>query len=118
MPDERREFHKIRPASHTLLSVNCLYQMNAAGRKGVFTKWIPTVFSLAFSALTSDQTANAKAYWPLGNLIWGHHAALLPLASIVRKRNRVALSPGTNELPRPAKPPCVSRRLSFRSRPR
>jgi hypothetical protein len=38
MPDERREFHKIRPASHTLLSVNCLYQMNAAERKGVFTK--------------------------------------------------------------------------------
>jgi hypothetical protein len=37
MPDERREFHKIRPASHTLLSVNCLYQMNAAERKGVFT---------------------------------------------------------------------------------
>ena len=38
MPDERREFHKIRPASHTLLSVNCLYQMNAPKRKGVFTK--------------------------------------------------------------------------------
>src|ERR1700681_3635693 len=38
MPGERREFHKIRPASHTLLSVNCLYQMNAAERKGVFTK--------------------------------------------------------------------------------
>lgn len=38
MPDERREFHKIRPASHTLLSVNYLYQMNAPGRKGVFTK--------------------------------------------------------------------------------
>ena len=38
MPDERREFHKIRPASHTLLSVNCLYQMNAEKRKGVFTK--------------------------------------------------------------------------------
>ena len=38
MPDERREFHKIRPASHTLLSVNCLYQMNAPERKGVFTK--------------------------------------------------------------------------------
>jgi hypothetical protein len=38
MPDERREFHKIRPASHTLLSVNCLYQMNTAERKGVFTK--------------------------------------------------------------------------------
>ena len=34
MPDERREFHKIRPASHTLLSVNCLYQINAAERKG------------------------------------------------------------------------------------
>ena len=39
MPDERREFHKIRPASHTLLSVNCLYQMNAEKRKGVFTKF-------------------------------------------------------------------------------
>jgi predicted metal-dependent RNase len=38
MPDERREFHKIRPASHTLLSVNCLYQMNMEKRKGVFTK--------------------------------------------------------------------------------
>src|SRR5690242_2712303 len=38
MPDERREFHKIRPASHTLLSVNCLYQMNTAECKGVFTK--------------------------------------------------------------------------------
>jgi hypothetical protein len=38
MPDERREFHKIRPASHTLLSVNCLYQMNTAERKRVFTK--------------------------------------------------------------------------------
>ena len=38
MPDERREFHTIRPASHTLLSVNCLYQMNAPERKGVFTK--------------------------------------------------------------------------------
>jgi hypothetical protein len=38
MPDERREFHKIRPASHTLLSVNCLYQMNEEKRKGVFTK--------------------------------------------------------------------------------
>ncbi len=36
MPDERREFHKIRPASHTLLSVNCLYQMNTAERKGLF----------------------------------------------------------------------------------
>jgi hypothetical protein len=34
MPDERREFHKIRPASHTLLSVNCLYQMNDGKRKG------------------------------------------------------------------------------------
>ena len=34
MPDERREFHKIRPASHTLLSVNCLYQMNMEKRKG------------------------------------------------------------------------------------
>jgi hypothetical protein len=38
MPDERREFHKIRPASHTLLSVNCLYQMNMGKRKGLFTK--------------------------------------------------------------------------------
>jgi predicted nucleic acid-binding protein len=38
MPDERREFHKIRPASHTLLSVNCLYQINTAEGKGVFTK--------------------------------------------------------------------------------
>ena len=38
MPDERREFHKICPASHTLLSVNCLYQMNTAERKRVFTK--------------------------------------------------------------------------------
>ena len=38
MPDERREFHKIRPASHTLLSVNCLYQMNMEKRKWVFTK--------------------------------------------------------------------------------
>jgi putative transposase len=38
MPDERREFHNIRPASHTLLSVNCLYQMNTEKRKGVFTK--------------------------------------------------------------------------------
>ena len=38
MPDERREFHKIRPASHTLLSVNYLYQMNMEKRKGVFTK--------------------------------------------------------------------------------
>jgi hypothetical protein len=37
MPDERREFHKIRPTSHTLLSVNCLYQMNMEKRKGVFT---------------------------------------------------------------------------------
>ena len=34
MPDERREFHKIRPASHTLLSVNCLYQMNAPETQG------------------------------------------------------------------------------------
>ena len=34
MPDERREFHKIRPTSHTLLSVDCLYQMNAEKRKG------------------------------------------------------------------------------------
>jgi hypothetical protein len=34
MPDERREFHKIRPTSHTLLSVNCLYQMNMEMRKG------------------------------------------------------------------------------------
>jgi len=34
MPDERREFHKIRPASHTLLSVNYLYQMNMEKRKG------------------------------------------------------------------------------------
>ena len=40
MPDERREFHKIRPASHTLLSVNCLYQMNMEKRKGMFTKWV------------------------------------------------------------------------------
>jgi hypothetical protein len=38
MPDERREFHNIRPASHTLLSVNYLYQMNTEKRKGVFTK--------------------------------------------------------------------------------
>jgi hypothetical protein len=38
MPDERREFHKICPASHTLLSVNCLYQMNIEKRKGMFTK--------------------------------------------------------------------------------
>jgi hypothetical protein len=37
MPDERREFHKIRPTSHTLLSVNCLYQMNIEKRKGVLT---------------------------------------------------------------------------------
>jgi hypothetical protein len=34
MPGKRREFHKIRPASHTLLSVNCLYQMNMEKRKG------------------------------------------------------------------------------------
>ena len=34
MPDDRREFHKIRPTSHTPLSVNCLYQMNAEKRKG------------------------------------------------------------------------------------
>jgi len=40
MPDERREFHKIRPASHTLLSVNCLYQMNMEKRKGVFMNWV------------------------------------------------------------------------------
>ena len=40
MPDERREFHTIRPASHTLLSVNCLYQMNMEKRKGMFTKWV------------------------------------------------------------------------------
>src|SRR5712692_2870262 len=38
MPDERREFHKIRPASHTLLSVNAVSLKNTAERKGVFTK--------------------------------------------------------------------------------
>ena len=46
MPDERREFHKIRPASHTLLSVHCLYQMNAGKRKWVFTKLRPMTRSL------------------------------------------------------------------------
>jgi hypothetical protein len=43
MPDVRREFHKIRPASHTLLSVNCLYQMNAGKRKGesvLLRRWL------------------------------------------------------------------------------
>jgi hypothetical protein len=42
MPDERREFHKIRPASHTLLSVNCLYQINTAERKGRLQMWFMT----------------------------------------------------------------------------
>lgn len=45
MPDERREFHNIRPASHTLLSVNCLYQMNGGKRKGVLTKLRPEAIS-------------------------------------------------------------------------
>jgi len=34
MPDKRRELHTISPASHTLLSVDCLYQMTAAECKG------------------------------------------------------------------------------------
>ena len=70
MPDERREFHKIRPTSHTLLSVNCLYQMNREKRKGVFTEKILIAFGRsALFSHRSDHTANAKAYWPLGNLI-------------------------------------------------
>jgi hypothetical protein len=34
MPDETREFHKYDRLSHTLLSVNCLYQMNGGGCQG------------------------------------------------------------------------------------
>jgi hypothetical protein len=41
MPDARREFHKIRPASHTVLSVDCLYQMERDERKEMLTKLSP-----------------------------------------------------------------------------
>src|SRR5271169_3059786 len=41
MPDARRELQTIRPASHTLLSVNCLYQMNVGLCNKKFTNLIP-----------------------------------------------------------------------------
>jgi hypothetical protein len=63
MPDERREFHKIRPTSHTLLSVNCLYQMNMEKRKGMFTNWVQASVNLLSSSdpYAEDLTLLLKA---------------------------------------------------------
>jgi len=69
MLDERREFHKIRPASHTLLSVNCLYQMNAAESKGGVYKvgtwssvWIETQGPLTSFGIKWEPVCDGMAY--------------------------------------------------------
>ena len=85
MPDERREFHKIRPASHTLLSVNCLYQMNAAKRKGVFTK-------LRRKRGPIQRLADAGALWA-EQCDGRHSVAELSSAKIGKPRSGVRLQP-------------------------
>jgi len=63
-----REIHTNMPDCHTLLSVNCLYQMNAKNCKGEFKKYMGWLFwspggpdRAAASSLEGGETLNGAA---------------------------------------------------------